>query len=368
MDSEENQNQVSHRCPRALGNRCRDFHIPAAPAMTAVGKWKSKNRIPTFPQRLPGLYQIIKKRKEINPKPRTSSFRLISGLENADIPSLRELLTQLLPGGTPLENFEVDHDFPSIGHKSMILNARQIHPRADGAALILLAIEDATLRERADRARLEGAREEERRLIASELHDDLVQQLAGLAMDIGSRAAKAPGPSSRLKKELRSLQTRAVRAAEAARQVAYKLHPTELDDLGLETALRLYCEELGQREGIAVKFSGRNLPQTFSREIAYCLYKVAQESLRNVAKHSQAKRATVSVEGTADGVRLGVEDFGGGFSVSSLKTTSGLGILSMRERVHLANGKFSIASEQGKGTRISVEIPLENAPLQKTHQ
>ena len=109
-----------------------------------------------------------------------------------DIPGLRELLTHLLPRDTAFENFRVDHDFPSIGHKSMILNARQIHPRSGGAPLILLAIEDVTLREHADRARLAGAREEERRLIASELHDDLVQQLAGLAMDIGRHAAKPP--------------------------------------------------------------------------------------------------------------------------------------------------------------------------------
>ena len=69
VDGEENQNQVSHRLPRALGNRCRDFHIAAAPATTAMAKWKSKSRILTLPQRLPCLYQI-KKRKEINPSPK----------------------------------------------------------------------------------------------------------------------------------------------------------------------------------------------------------------------------------------------------------------------------------------------------------
>ena len=214
-----------------------------------------------------------------------------------DIPELRESLTHLLPRDTAFENFRVDHDFPSIGHRSMILNARQIHPRSGGEPLILLAIEDVTLREHADRARLAAGREEERRLIASELHDDLVQQLAGLAVDIGRQAAE---PAKLLEKELRSLQTRVVRAAEAARQVAYKLHPTELDDLGLEEALRLYCEEFGHREGIAVEFNSQNLPPTFSREIAYCLYKVAQESLRNIAKHAQAKQAAVSIEGTAE--------------------------------------------------------------------
>ena len=276
-----------------------------------------------------------------------------------DIPSLRESLKHLLLSEAAFENFKVDHEFPSIGHKSMILNARQIHLQVGAAPLILLALDDVTMREHADRARLEAAREDERRLIASELHDDLVQQLASLAIDLGSRAAKPPESANLLRKELRSLQQRVVLAAEAARHVAAKLHATELDDLGLETALRLYCEEFSQQAGITVKFTSRNSPQAVSKEIAYCLYKVAQESLRNVAKHAQAKRASVAIEGAGDRVRLCVEDSGVGFSVSSLRVSSGLGILGMAERVQLANGQFAIASEAGKGTRISVEIPSD---------
>jgi len=87
-----------------------------------------------------------------------------------------------------------------------------------------------------------------------------------------------PVPSSLLKKQLGSLQTRAVRAAEAARNTAYKLHPTELDDLGLEAALRLYCAQFSHQEGIAVDSHSQDLPAAFNRETAYCLYKVAQES------------------------------------------------------------------------------------------
>jgi signal transduction histidine kinase len=286
--------------------------------------------------------------------------RILFDLGNGqwNIPVLRDLLLHLLPRDASFESYQVDHDFPSIGHKSMILNARQIHPRAGGGPLILLAIEDVTLREHANRSRLEAARDEERRLIAAELHDDLVQQLAGMAMEIGRHAAKPPERPALLKKELRSLQTRVVQAAEVARNVAYKLHPTELDDLGLEAALRLYCENFGQQEGIDVAFTCQSMPPALSRETSYCLYKVAQESLRNIAKHARAKRATVSIEGAADGIRLCVEDSGIGFSVSSLRGATGLGIVSMKERVQLANGEFSITSEPGKGTRISVNASL----------
>jgi hypothetical protein len=86
VHSEENQKQVSHRCPRALGNRCNDFHIPATPATIAVEKWESKSRIPTFPQRLPCPYQTKEqKTKGDQPQPETLSFRLISGLEYAPV-------------------------------------------------------------------------------------------------------------------------------------------------------------------------------------------------------------------------------------------------------------------------------------------
>ena len=87
VDREENQKQVSRRRPRALGNRCRDFHIPAAPATTAMGKWKSESRIPTFPRRLP--LPIKSKTKGDQPQPETLSFRLISGLEYAKPPLRR---------------------------------------------------------------------------------------------------------------------------------------------------------------------------------------------------------------------------------------------------------------------------------------
>jgi signal transduction histidine kinase len=224
--------------------------------------------------------------------------------------------------------------------------------------MILLAIEDVTQRKRSDLARLATAQEEERRRIARELHDDLIQRLAGLGMDLGAYAADTTLSSPRLKKGLRRLQGRVVEAAEVGRRVAYELHPFQLEDLGLTAALRAHCESLGTGEGLAVDFTSRNLPDGLKPEITACLYRVAQESLRNIAKHAKVKRATVSLEGTANSVRLTVEDRGTGFRVQATHAGHGLGLVGMRDRVQLANGKFSIASEPGKGTRVSVEVPL----------
>ncbi len=148
-----------------------------------------------------------------------------------------------------------------------------------------------------------------------------------------------------------------VGAADTGRRVAYELHPSELEDAGLEEVLRAHCENIGQSHGFAVTFRSRNLPQGLSREIASCLYRVAQESLRNVAKHAKARKATVTLEGTADAIRLRVEDTGAGFPIRSLPASAGLGVVGMKERVRLVNGKFSITSEPGKGTLVSVEVP-----------
>ena len=165
--------------------------------------------------------------------------------------------------------------------------------------MILLAIEDVTQRARLDLARLASAQEEERRRVAREIHDDLIQRLASLAIDLGGCASKLPTSPQRLKKQLRSFQTRVVGAADTGRRVAYELHPSELEDAGLEEVLRAHCESISQSHGFAVTFSSRNLPQGLSRELASCLYRVAQESLRNVAKHATARKANVTLEGTA---------------------------------------------------------------------
>ena len=203
-------------------------------------------------------------------------------------------------------------------------------------------------------ARVSGAQEAERRRIARELHDGLIQELGGMAMDLGRRATDAPRD---LKKDYRALQQRVIKAAEAARHLAYELHPTELDDLGLENALRAYCEQFSSDNGIHVDFTASKTPNV-SREVASALYKVAQEGLRNAAKHSKTKRAKVILDTKDSTVRLRVEDSGAGFNIKSLPASAGLGIASMRERVELVNGKFMVRSEPGKGTQVGVEIPL----------
>lgn len=207
-------------------------------------------------------------------------------------------------------------------------------------------------------ARLANAHQEERWRISRELHDDLTQRLAALAMDLGGLAARSLAPAAGLKKELRALQRRAVQAAEAARHIAHQLHPLEVDDLGLVAALRSYCEDFSKREGIAVKLTSRDIPKELKREIGSCVYKVAKESLSNVARHAAAERVSVILDGTANIIRLRVKDSGIGFRAGSPGLDGGLGLLSMQERVTLLGGNLSIRSQPGQGTEVTVAVPL----------
>lgn len=207
--------------------------------------------------------------------------------------------------------------------------------------------------------RLANAHQEERWRISRELHDDLTQRLAALAMDLGRLAARHFPTATQLKKDLRTLQRLAVQAAEAARHIAHQLHPLEVDDLGLVAALRSYCEDFSKREGIAVKLTSRDIPKELKREVGSCVYKVAKESLSNVARHASAERVSVTLDGTADVIRLRVKDFGIGFRTGSPGIDGGLGLLSMQERVTMLGGNLSIRSQPGEGTEVIVAVPLE---------
>ncbi len=223
---------------------------------------------------------------------------------------------------------------------------------------------DITARMEAERERqallerLSHAQEEERWRISRELHDDLTQRLGTLAIDIGRIAGENPRAAKALTASLRSLQERVVGAAEAARHLVHELHPLELEDLGLVAALRAYCQDFSRREGIAVQLKSRDVPKRLKREIGSCVYKVAKESLSNVAMHAEAERVSVLLEGTGDVIRLRVKDSGIGFTAGTEGAEGGMGLLSMKARVALVGGNIDIRSQPGQGTEVRVALPL----------
>ena len=219
------------------------------------------------------------------------------------------------------------------------------------------AVEASRNEIRALAASLLAAQEEERRRVSRELHDQICQQLASLAIEIGGLAANLPPPED-AQSRLNALQARVVKASEETRHIAYQLHPSALDDLGLVVSLRALCKEFSERESIAVEFTSRVLPGSIPRDIVSCLYRVAQESLQNIAKHSNAKHASVALSLRKKSVLLSIEDDGAGFDAIVVKGRGGLGLVGMEERAHMVHGTLSIEAQPGHGARISLTVPL----------
>jgi two-component system, NarL family, sensor kinase len=195
------------------------------------------------------------------------------------------------------------------------------------------------------------------------LHDTICQQLASLAIDIAELAAHpAPPPKERLRR-LRALEARVVKASEEARHLAYELHPSVLDDLGLVSALRALCKEFSAKRQYMLEFTSGGLPGTVPREVAACLYRVTQEALQNATKHSTANHISVALTSGEGTVSLSIEDNGVGFDIERVKGRGGLGLIGMEERVRMVNGKLSVASQAGRGTRVALTVPLLGANL-----
>jgi two-component system CheB/CheR fusion protein len=206
-------------------------------------------------------------------------------------------------------------------------------------------------------AGLLSAQEEERARVARELHDDISQKLATLNLEAESVLRKDPESPGKLRSEMTRLFHRLRGILRDVEQTAYRLHPSSLDHLGLSVALKSYCADFGKQNGIAMSCTERNMPRMIPPRLGLTIYRVAQEALRNVVKHSGARRAMVSVAGKNDAIVLTVKDYGRGFDASRSKKR-GLGLISMEERVRQAGGEFSLRTTPGTGVRIDVHIPI----------
>jgi len=203
------------------------------------------------------------------------------------------------------------------------------------------------------------AQEAERRSFARELHDDLTQRLAILALDIDALGREHTRVPESMRERMRELQSRIADIASDAQGMARRLHPSILDDLGLVKALKAECAHFSSREAIDVSFEHRDLPERLPRVLSLCLYRIAQESLRNIAKHAGSPVAIVDL--ASDGsehIRLTVVDRGNGFSPEDADG-KGLGLVSMRERARLVDGTCSVYTEPGIGTKIDVRVPIK---------
>jgi PAS domain S-box-containing protein len=206
--------------------------------------------------------------------------------------------------------------------------------------------------------RLMTAQEAERTRIARELHDGIGQSLALL----GIQMQRASQPATlRLGKKSPGLQELCGKLKEIGTQVSrlsHQLHSSELEFLGLAVAVKSLCREFSEQYRIKVECVCTEIPEELDNDVALCFLRIVQEALHNVAKHSRASIVYVEMCGAANHLSLAIADDGVGFETSKIGKTAGLGMVSMRERMHLIGGEFTISSQPGGGTKIQAKAPL----------
>jgi PAS domain S-box-containing protein len=243
--------------------------------------------------------------------------------------------------------------------------------------LVLASIIDLSERKRAEEAlrvsyrrqqtlarQLLTAQEGERRRIARELHDDLNQQLALLAVELDVLGEKPPGTPAQVAERVRELSALVKELSSTVHDLSHQLHPSKLEQLGLVAAVRGLCRELTESHGLEARFTHDLMPDVIPNDIALCLYRIVQEALHNIIKHSGTRHATVELSGTADAVCLRIVDNGVGFDPDAEDGNGGLGLVSMRERLHLVRGEIAIDSRPSGGTRIDIRVPVSEASLE----
>jgi PAS domain S-box-containing protein len=202
--------------------------------------------------------------------------------------------------------------------------------------------------------RLILAQEEERKRIARELHDHLSQQLALLAIDLQQISMAPPKSVDALRDALQAAWARTAEIASDVHGMSHRLHPSKIEALGLVATMRAHCRDVS-RQGLAVQFFERNIPDGVPPDVSLCLFRVLEEAITNVARHSGAREASVIVEFDTD-VVLRVFDKGRGFPTGRI-ASNGLGLVSMRERVEALGGQLKITSRPGRGTTVEARVP-----------
>lgn len=278
-------------------------------------------------------------------------------------PEVEQKLFEVAMSGVPIE-YERLND--SLGRW---YDTRVFSPRPVQFALVFT---DVTERKTAEAAvkraqesfrelsvQLMTAQEGERARVAGELHDDFSQRLALLAVNLHLLRQRFGTEATGLQEAVNELYLQVQALAKDMRRMSHDLHPARLQQLGLVSAVRGLCEELSAAHGLPIAFESRDVPRDMPEVLALCLYRVVQEALRNVIRHSGAPSAAVALIESHGELQLTVTDNGRGFDVAAAQRKRSIGLASMRERVQAIAGRFSVESGTGRGTRIEVRAPLD---------
>lgn len=206
------------------------------------------------------------------------------------------------------------------------------------------------------------AEERERSRMARNLHDeDIGQRLALLAIEIEQLKTYPPIETVEMPSRIDAISEHTLEILADVKTLAHELYSPRLEYLGIAAVMRSFCKEYAERERVEIDFSSGDLPSPVPPDISLCLFRILQEGLHNAVKHSRVRQFEVKLLGTKDTIHLTVCDSGVGFDPEVAQKSSGLVLDSMRERLKLVKGIFSIESQPQRGTRIRAEVPLSSA-------
>lgn len=276
-----------------------------------------------------------------------------------------EFIRELLASGS-VRNAEMLFRTKDNSFRTFLSSAEQL--KIGEVDCVLVASSDITGLRAAERAahqtllelggRLIQAQEEERKRVARELHDDLSQKMALLSIELDYVSRHATMPEAELRTKMQNLMAEAEDISEDLHRISHQLHPSKLDHLGLVKATKNFVVEFAAHYDLKISFHENGLPKRLPGAQSLCAFRIVQEALRNVAKHSGAREAEIFLEKQDQMLKVRVADSGHGFDTLSDKVTNGLGFIGMRERLRSVGGKLSIYSERTRGTRIEAFIPL----------
>ncbi|HSI12837.1 MAG TPA: PAS domain S-box protein, partial [Chthoniobacter sp.] len=212
------------------------------------------------------------------------------------------------------------------------------------------------------------AQEETRKELARELHDDFCQSLALLAVELDIFRRNPPLEPIVIAAQMENFSAQVKRMASGVHELSHELHPAKLDQLGLVAAMRGFCKEFALVHEMAIEFAERDVPRTVPDDTALCLYRIAQEALHNVLKHSRGCVAKCELAGDEEYLRLIITDDGAGFDPQVARTKGSLGLISMGERARFVGGYLNVESHPGAGTRIEVRVPIVGARASSTQE
>jgi PAS domain S-box-containing protein len=255
----------------------------------------------------------------------------------------------ILDNGTP--RFQAGEFVGFIGSCLDVTGRKQVEDRLRNSEQELRQLAGSVL----------TAQENERRRISRELHDDVTQRLAFFSIELDKLSREIPDSNEDMRARVQDLQEQTLKMSSEVRRLSHGLHPSAIEDFGLSIALEEFCHQFEIAKSIVVEFEGFIDDSRLDATGAACLYRVAQEALRNAHLHGQATHIRVDLTADEECIRLRIRDNGSGFSTGNSQTKTGLGLIGMRERIRFVNGMLTISSHPGQGTEIIASVPLTGA-------